>query len=885
MIYIFLLLLLFLSPTAWLAPLTVVADDHFQFRTFKAVIDRDDNVVSTVQHRLLVRPKPEPLAAADENVLTFETKTISVAGQTITRSIPLLDGLPVEGADGIFNELSDTKHFYFTQFDVPRAAFRLHEAEAIERVMAAQQEALITDPYVETMTGFTERLWLVHFGQVRPVFKVRLPTLSIFDLKDVYIDAETGEMLRYDDAAQFAQAPADVFVYAPSSNHLSPSELKQVMLPNLVDVKEDGFLAGEFVSVRTCCRYYTCPEEGECTDDRKRCALRSHENARQSRELLTLPTDTLGLDALISLPPELRVDSVRCTYLPFARASKKPGSSVIGFFDTPIDEPGIPSEMDRFSEIQAYFSVMSFFNNIRSLLNDSTWCLRPEAMSCNTDGSPVLDDKGHPTNPYRVFVNQLIPDMKVGTMGQNARDNFIEQAVSGKGKGDNPIVLNDFIRFSNAAFIPALSTLKKSTPRADEILSDLIKPYDHNVFFQGDKDFAYDGDVVFHEFMHAITTSLIGKINSLGLDKWGINSEPGGLNEAWSDYFAAAFTSDPKVGQYANVQDGYGEVALRNIDNNASCPNDVIGEIHNDGLIWSGALWEIRKTIQERISEDAVVQFDRAVLASLSQAKTSEDFKAQSEKLINNIRARDGLGERVVTIAEDVFTKRGVRDCFRAISLSRVDKANKLTTSVRPMLFVPSKNQIGLKNFAPSAAQLEIGIPAGAKSLTLSWRQYLGATGALLGTETTPETARNMVPLSILANFSTPISWQFRGATAHATDGKNDITTAVGNANFEHGQWHYTMPLSLERCEQKLLYMSLLSNDFKYVLQNLTVNFAIDTSDDRSDCDYSDLLRGAIDEADLGGCSSHDGPNLFIIIFLALVVKIVLRKRSWHMTP
>jgi hypothetical protein len=747
-------------------------------------------------------------------------------------------------------------------------------------------DSLMRDPYAQKLDGLFDRLWLVHLDELRAAYKIRLPALSLSDLKDIYIDAEDGRVLKIEDSAQFVEAPANVFVYSPTSPNSFAADLKQVMLPNLVSVKENGFLSGEYLSVRTCCRYFTCPEEGPCTDDKKRCALRSHANAQQTRELLSLPTDTLGLDALISLPPVVNVDTVRCTNLPFARASKRDNnSSIIGFFDKPIDEPGIESEMDRFSEIQAYYSMTSFFNNVRSLLDDNTWCLRPEAMSCNRDGSPVLDDNGYPKNPYRVFVNQLVPDMKITAPNEMDGDNFINQAAAGKGSREDPIVLNDFVRFSNAAFVPALSTLKKNPPRADEILSDLIKPYDHNVFFQGDRDFAYDGLVVFHEFMHAITTSLITKINSLGLDKWGLNSEPGGLNEAWSDYFAAAFANNPKMGEYANVQGGYGEVALRNIDNKAACPQDVIGEIHNDGLIWSGSLWEIRSRLKEKLSADAAVHFDRAVLASLAQAKTTEDFKAQSEKLIANLKLRAELGEQAVAIAEEVFKKRGVRDCFRAITLSSVDAHNRLSTAVKPMLFVPSKNQIGLRNYAPSTAQLEIGIPAGARSMTLTWRQFLGATGALLGTETTPQTAKNMVPLSVQGNYTTPIVWQFRDLAANATDGENAITAPVENASFDDGKWQYTKTFNFDRCEQKTLYLSLLSNDFKYVLQNLSVKFDIDTSDDRSDCDFTGTMRGQLSETAAEGCTMQGSANSLLMVVALAMLRLLLRRQIRAKTP
>ncbi|HXW53107.1 MAG TPA: hypothetical protein VEL47_03270, partial [Myxococcota bacterium] len=470
--------------------------------------------------------------------LSFDVKKINVAGQTITRSTPLVDDIPTEGIESVHSGKED--RFHLTRFVIPNIPFRLSAAECMEKAISHHQISIVKNPYVENILGMYQPVWLMHFDELRPTFKIRLPTVSIFDLKDIYVDAENGEILKVEDAALWknVEAPSKLFVYSPKAVPLDEKELRPVMLKNLTSLNEGDFLRGQYMNVRTCCKFYTCPENDDCTGDKRRCALRSHANVMQSRELLSLPTDTLGLDPMMSLPDSIYVDTVRCTNLPFARAGYNGRDSrTLGFFETPIDDGSLASEMDRFSEIQAYFSISSFFNYIRDLLEDPTWCLRKEAMSCNSDGSPVVDQNGNAVNPYQVYVNQMIPDM--GLDGPKDSTDFLAQISSGKGTKDNPIRLNQFARIGNAAFIPALSTLKKNTPRADEILSDLIKPFDHNVFFQGERDFAYDGDVVFHEFMHAVTTSLISKINSLGLDKWGINSEPGGLNESWSDYFAA----------------------------------------------------------------------------------------------------------------------------------------------------------------------------------------------------------------------------------------------------------------------------------------------------------------------------------------------------------
>jgi hypothetical protein len=834
-------------------------------------------------HQELLAPKP----AANSRRLDFKVMNTIIDGQIITRSSPIIDGIAVEGADGIYSPGSNA-NFYYSYFDLPEGHFNLNAAEALEKAISYHDSTYLTDPYVEKIEGSYEQIWLMHFGELRPAYKTRPPTLSLIDLQDIYIDAETGAILKIEPSAQFAsapkdslQAPASLFVYSPAPDLLRKSDLKQVMLKDLVSIKENDFLRGKYVSVRNCCHFYTCPEEGPCNDDTKRCALKSHPNALQSSEIIQLPTNSLGLDPLMTLPKTISVNAARCTYLPFAKASYQGSNgSILGFFEEPIDEPfGLASEMDRFSEVQAYNSVTTFFNHIRFLLNNPKWCLRENAMSCDADGNPVVDSNENPTNPYRVFVNQMVPDMKMSTPNNTDPESFLAQILAGRGTKEKPIELKTLTRMGNAAFVPALSTLKQNTPRADEILSDLIKPYDHNVFFQGDRDFAYDGDVVFHEFMHAVTTSMVNKLNTLGINEWAIHSDPGSLNEGWSDYFAAAFSNRPAIGSYAAIRGGFGEASLRDIDNNLTCPNDVIGEIHNDGLVWSGALWEIRKGVIQKINEDAAIEFDRAVLSALAQAKTTEDFKTQSEKLLKSIRERSTLGPVIATFAQEVLQKRGVANCHRAYPLSSVDKNNNVEFYPKDTLMVPSKNQIGLNNYAPSSSQLFIAIPAGARSVTVSWRQYLGGTGALLGTETTPDKISNTLPLGVMGSFDEPINWHFNNKLAHPHRNDGPIQVDPPKAIFDNGRWHYSQALDLDNCEQRNLYLSLLSNDYKYILRDIRVDFQLPDKNTQSHCHFSYYQPGNQNNAS-PSCSSSSTLDLrwCFIIILALLRFFKLRR-------
>lgn len=879
---LFLFIILF-SLYGWSDNINIVQQDFNAQKEYLFALEKVFPLVSPhILHQELLL---EPHAANIPARLDFKTSSVNINGQLVTRTLPVIDGILVEGADGIFMPGS-APSFNFSYFDLPNAQFKLNAAEALEKALFYSANSTLNNPYVEKINGSFEKLWLVHFGELRPAYKTRPPTLSIIDLQDIYIDAENGEILKIEPSAQFFEAPSSLYIYSPAPEKLEIADLKTVMLPNLVSIKENDFLRGQYIDVRNCCHHFTCPEEGPCDDNTKRCALESHPNAQQSFELFPLPTNSLGLDPLMTLPQTVSVNAVRCTYLPFAKASYQGSNNgILGFFEIPIDEPtGIASEMDRFSEIQAYNSVMTFFNHIRFLLNDPTWCLRKEAMSCQSDGKPVVDEKGVPTNPYRVFVNQMIPDMQMNSRYGSDPNSFIAQILSGRGTPENPIELKKFARMGNAAFVPAASTLKVTTPRADEILSDLIKPYDHNVFFQGDRDFAYDGDVVFHEFMHAVTTSMIGKLNTFGVNQWGIHSEPGSLNEGWSDYFAAAFSNRPAIGSYAAIRGGYGEASMRNIDNNLCCPQDVMGEIHNDGLVWSGALWEIRQAVKKILGQNGALEFDRAVLTALAQAKTTEDFKSQSQKLLKSVRDRPLLGQNVAQIAQDVLMKRGIANCFRAYQLSSVDNRNGIQIHPKKTLMVQSKNMIGLKNYAPSSSQLAIAIPAGAKSLTVSWRQYLGGTGALLGTEMTPDKASNIIPLSVIGSFDEPIKWQFSKATAKPTRSDGLISAQPQQAVFKNGRWQFFQNIELNPCEQRNLYLSVLSNDFKFILEDINVSFDIDKSFAKSDCNFTMHQPGVIPAEKINlGCSSSGPESLAMLVILALYsLRGIIKRRKFE---
>jgi Zn-dependent metalloprotease len=102
----------------------------------------------------------------------------------------------------------------------------------------------------------------------------------------------------------------------------------------------------------------------------------------------------------------------------------------------------------------------------------------------------------------------------------------------------------------------------------------------------GCTDMALCSDIIQHEYTHIIADRLY-----LDAGVYGNTSECFAMNEAWADYYPASMGNDPTMG-VGCFPPG------RNIETpNHRFPDDVIGESHEDGLIFSGALWDLRSAL------------------------------------------------------------------------------------------------------------------------------------------------------------------------------------------------------------------------------------------------------------------------------------------------
>ena len=119
-------------------------------------------------------------------------------------------------------------------------------------------------------------------------------------------------------------------------------------------------------------------------------------------------------------------------------------------------------------------------------------------------------------------------------------------------------------------------------------------------------------DVVHHEFGHSFHAHVVIR---------GAGAFDGALSEGASDYLAATITNDPGMGRgffYTNQP-------LRHIDppnREAVWPEDV-GESHTTGLIFAGAMWDLRKQLIIDFGDEAaaVTHTDQLWHAALQRSR------------------------------------------------------------------------------------------------------------------------------------------------------------------------------------------------------------------------------------------------------------------------
>jgi len=732
----------------------------------------------------------------------------------VVRVVPSADGVPVEGADRKI--LVDGKRRARFVPGAPLATTGRFDLSAVEAVAKGAERAhapLFTDVTVEDTAFFARRVYLARGDHVRAAWRVRIPTFRVTDAKDVWVDAETGAILKERfvamaadggvadggelvdggdgadggeivdagepvvdagepvvdagepvvDAGPLPPAPTAtrIFSWWPNPGGVTPLDLVDHTLTGLIDAEVGGPLLGGHFETRNCCKQFVCRDgTTDCSMNdpiAARCADDDDFDPIEATIAVEIPTDFL------SLPVEdfeiLYAKSVFCAELPRALSKPASGGDPAGFFESPVDQPrfpnellGLASEEDAFAELQAYAATSAFFAHVRDTIDDDTFCLRDLSMACEADGSPSLGPDGRPIMPFRVTVNALRPEIDIEAIFLQ----LLPPQSRGRDPG-NPVVVDEYARENQAVFLPALSSGPIGIPPELSVIAEIFtRDFDSTIYFQGERDFSYDGSIVFHEFSHAVIHTLKPELEQYGHDEQGGHAMPGALNEGFADYFSASFSGEPQVGQYGAAGFLGGETGLRDLSEPKVCPDDTAGEVHDDSEPFSSALWAIRETIVATVGASAVKDYDQLLWAAIAAADDDETHPAMAARISAAIET--AFGASVRNTADGIFEDHGVSSCERVFALTGVSSTGTVAYQTKERLYLPTAGQLGLSSMAPATVQFRVEVPPATAGFRLNWDQASLIDESFGG---------EPVQLSVMVfEDDAPAEWQYQGSEA-----------------------------------------------------------------------------------------------------------------------
>jgi hypothetical protein len=181
------------------------------------------------------------------------------------------------------------------------------------------------------------------------------------------------------------------------------------------------------------------------------------------------------------------------------------------------------------------------------------------------------------------------------------------------------------------------------------------RPKNELRFGKGGVDDAEDAEVILHEYGHAIHFSQ---------DFSFASEEAGAISEGFGDYWAV--TVADVVGRSLGVRNKVGlpcvmdwdatsytstvPHCLRRIDTNNHYPEDLRGEVHYDGKIWSRALWDIRQGLGN-VKADTIILTGSFDFPGTTMAELATRTVAAAQRL---------YGSREANVTEQAFVSRGI---------------------------------------------------------------------------------------------------------------------------------------------------------------------------------------------------------------------------------
>jgi Zn-dependent metalloprotease len=173
-------------------------------------------------------------------------------------------------------------------------------------------------------------------------------------------------------------------------------------------------------------------------------------------------------------------------------------------------------------------------------------------------------------------------------------------------------------------------------------------------FGTGGVDDAEDNEVIWHEYGHAIQDDQV--------PGFGAAEEAGAIGEGFGDYWAVtmsqATSPDTAVTPWACVMDWDSTSyttdtphCLRRTDGPKVYPGDLDGEVHDDGEIWSHALWDVNRALGRTDANRVILE---------SQFSFTPDVSMPAAAQLTVTTARALYGARAAAKTRTAFQRRGI---------------------------------------------------------------------------------------------------------------------------------------------------------------------------------------------------------------------------------
>ena len=220
----------------------------------------------------------------------------------------------------------------------------------------------------------------------------------------------------------------------------------------------------------------------------------------------------------------------------------------------------------------------------------------------------------------------------------------------------------------------------------------------------GGMDFAYDADVIYHEFGHSVFGSVAGQTGFIGADEYGLEWATGGINEGTADLFALILTGDPLMGEYAGS--GFGDDAIRDLEEDRHCPTDLYGEVHVDGEVFGSFAWNVID--DPLLGTDLAADYFWGVVSGLPVNSNWMDLSDQLAATADDMLDVGALTQEQHDRLFELTAAQGLDACGRVI---RLDEDQEPSQMVFGVSFAGSDAEI------PAGQQFSLDAPEGTYEL------------------------------------------------------------------------------------------------------------------------------------------------------------------------